>query len=186
MALAVLTLGAVTVVTMQKATLMANTNARNLAAASDLAQSWMERLRVDALAWNDPATVPDITSDTAWLRNSAAPANPGATGWFTPAVTLAGSSNVYPAGAPMADIMAADLNANDPAAPAFCVQVRLTQYGLNTSLWALSRLVRAEVRVFWDKTGNAINCTISNPGDLPTNYGSVYLVSGVLENNSPI
>jgi type IV pilus assembly protein PilV len=177
MGLAVLTIGTLTVVSMQKATLIANTNARNLAAATEVAQEWIERLRVDALAWNDPAGVPDIGTDTKWLNQVATYQ------WFSPTTSV--YTNAYPAGAPSSDVMGADLFNGDPSSPAFCVQARLLQFGANPSLWALATLVRAEVRVYWDKTGAPINCSTPQTGALPSNYGAVYLVSGVLENPSP-
>jgi type IV pilus assembly protein PilV len=177
MGLAVLTIGSLTVVSMQKATLIANTNARNLAAATEVAQAWIERLRVDALAWNNPGGNPDITTDTVWLKNV------NTIGWFSPATSI--YTNAFPAGAPGADVMGADIFSGDPSATAFCVQARLLQYGQQPALWALARLVRAEVRVYWDKTGAPVNCATAQTGALPSNYGAVYLVSGVLENNSP-
>ncbi len=181
MALAVLTLGAVTVVSVQKATLIANTNARNLAAGTEVAQTWMERMRVDALAWNypSPPSLPDIGSDTVWLKNVTS------TGWFVPGVSNTG--NPLPAGSPTLDVMGADIfnTVSDPSAPAFCVQARLTQFSQSPNLWALARLVRVEVRVFWDKGGSAVNCASVTSAVLPSNYGTVYLVSGVLANNAP-
>jgi type IV pilus assembly protein PilV len=180
MALAVLTLGAMTVVSIQKATLIANTNARNLATATEIAQTWIERARLDALAWTNAGGIPNI-GNTVWLQGAT-----NANGWFTPATTFNG--NPQPAGTPVADVTGADLwNANDPLAPAFCTQMRLTGYGLqNPNLWSLARLVRVEVRVYWDKRGAAINCATPLPAaTLPSSYGSVYVVSGVLENNAP-
>jgi len=176
MALAVLTLGAAGVIAMQKATLIANTNARNLVTANEVAQAWMERLRVDALAWNEPAGVPDLTSDTAWLSGVSA-------GW---AVPLRSEIAGRPVGSPIADVMGAEILGSDPSATAFCTQVKLTRFSLDPSLWALSRMMRVEVRVYWDKTGRALaDCTI--PANIDLNrYGFVYLVSGLLENNSPI
>ena len=82
MALAILTIGASGVIAVQKATMIGNTNARNLATANSIAQSWVERLRADALVWNAPANADDI-GDTNWLK-SADPANPN-TPWIAPA-----------------------------------------------------------------------------------------------------
>lgn len=176
-ALAVLTLGVTGVIAMQKAALIGNTNARNLVTANDIAQAWMERMRVDALSWNAPGGVPDLNSDTMWLKNVGA-------GWFSP---QANSAALQPVGSPQADLMAADVFAGDTSATAFCTQARLTQFSTSPNLWALSRMIRVEIRVYWDKTGRPLDCTAA----LPTNYtlsryGFVYVVSAVLENNSPI
>jgi prepilin-type N-terminal cleavage/methylation domain-containing protein len=187
MALAVLTLSAAGVIAMQKATLIANTNARNLATANGIAQAWMERLRLDAQTWNEQGNVPDIT-DTRWLQlATAAPPVSGA-GWFTPA--LAGTLGT-PIGSPTADVMGADLYAGDTAAlvPAFCTQVRLTRFAANqaSALSTLYKTVRIEVRVVWDRLGQPITCN-ALPLDWETqvgHWGSVYLVSAAVENPAP-
>lgn len=188
MALAVLTLGAAGVIAMQKATIVANTNARNLATANAIAQSWMERMRVDAQAWNEPGGSPDI-GNTRWLNLAPAAAPVGGAGWFAPSLVNVNTS--HPAGSPIADVMGADLFAGDNAAlvPAFCTQVRLTRFAANqsTQLAAFYRAIRVEVRVVWDRSGVQIDCAT-----LPLNwdtdvgrYGSVYLVSAVTENPAP-
>jgi prepilin-type N-terminal cleavage/methylation domain-containing protein len=183
MALAVLTLGAGGVITMQKATLFSNTRARDLVTANGIAQTWMERMRTDALAWTNPSGVPNLTSATLWLRNAAG-AQPIGSGWVTPATSV---TTGYPSGVPVADVMGADIFSGDPSAPGFCTQVRLTQFSTNPNLWALSRMIRIEVRVYWDQTGRTINCAAALPTDYQlSRYGFVYLVSSVLENNSPI
>ncbi len=86
MAIAVLTLGALGVIAMQKATLIANVSARNLVTATDVAQSWMERMRIDALAWNQPAGALDLSGDTLWLKQ----ASTSATRWLSPSVEQPG------------------------------------------------------------------------------------------------
>lgn len=178
MSLAILGVGASGVVAVQKATLLANTNAKNLATANFIAQSWMERLRVDALQWNEPAGVPDLTSDTQWLR--LATSNPL---WVTPATVL-------PFGAADADVTGADKFPTDPgppfAASAFCTQLRLTRFDPAT-LSAFSKLIRAEVRVVWLRSGGPLDCTTLNPADadVRNQYGAVYLTSAVQQNTSP-
>ncbi len=192
MALAVLTLGAAGVIAMQKATLVSNTAARNLVTANDVAQAWMERMRTDALQWSEPAGVPDLDSATIWLRNATGVQALGA-GWVAPAANTVGG---YPSGAPQADVMGADVFSGDPSAPGFCTQVRLTRFcssctspaqAMSSAQWALYRMIRVEVRVYWDQTGRQLDCTAALPTDYELGrYGFVYLVSSVLENNSPI
>jgi len=191
MAISVLTLGAAGVIAMQKATLIGNTNARNLATATVIAQGWIERLRVDAQSWNEPAGVPDL-SDTKWVNTILAAGT-----WTEPDQAVAATS---PIGAGQADIMGADVYGADTSAPAFCTQVRLTRFTTNPatctanalvandpSLCTLYRMVRVEVRVFWDKSMRQLDCTKALPTDYQlSRYGLVYLVSGVLENNSPL
>jgi len=190
MALALLGLGAGGVIASQKATLIANTNARNLATANAIAQAWMERMRVDALSWNEPAGVPDLTSDTEWLGNAVTAPQPVGTGWFSPLASP--FKDGQPAGAPQADVMGADIFTGDPSAPAFCPQVRLTKFSgsaqQNVSpLWSYYRMIRVEVRGYWDKSGRQLDCTQALPANpLTSGYGFVTIVSAVTENNSPI
>jgi type IV pilus assembly protein PilV len=177
MSLAILGIGASGVVAVQKATLLANTSAKNLATANFIAESWMERLRVDALQWNDYGGVPDL-SDTKWLSLAS-----NAPVWVTPATVL-------PSGAADADVTGADNFVTDPgppfAASAFCTHLRLTQFDPST-LPSFRKLIRAEVRVIWARAGAPLDCPTLNPADidLRNQYGAVYLTSAVQQNTSP-
>jgi type IV pilus assembly protein PilV len=184
MALAVLTLGASGVIAMQKATLISNTNARNLATANTIAQAWVERLRTDALSWNEAGGTQDLPS-TAWLNAAVNSAPVSGGGWIQPlpAVLPLGGQ---PAGAPVADVMGADLFAGKDLAlaVAFCTQVRLTRF---STAGNFSGVIRVEVRVIWDRRSQPLSCAT-----LPTgfdsdigHYGSTYLVSAVMKNASP-
>lgn len=177
MSLAILGVGASGVMAMQKATLLANTSAKNLATANFIAVSWMERLRVDALQWNEPQGLPTDIGDTAWLKSATA--NPL---WQIP-------TTVLPVGGSAADVTGANALVTDPipvAASAFCTQLRLTQFDPNT-LPGYRKLIRAEVRVIWARSGRALDCTTLNPPEatLRTEYGAVYLTSAVQQNTSP-
>jgi len=190
MALVVLTLGAVGVIAMQKAVLVGNTNARNLATANSIAQTWVERLRADAQAWNDQGGTPDI-AETAWLSGAATTAPAGGGGWIvTPASVAYGSST--PAGSNQADIMGADLlHAADKAkfGTAYCTQYRLTRF-TNTPSGALAsyyKVVRIEVRVVWDRLTQRLDCA-ALPANWQTNigrYGAVYVVAAAMQNTAP-
>lgn len=179
MSLAILGVGASGVMAVQKATLLANTSAKNLATASFIAEGWMERLRVDALQWNDPAGVPDLATDTAWLKSATT--NPL---WIIPGTITAPMT-----GGSDADVTGADTFLTDPspiAASAFCTQLRLTSYNPAT-LSTFRKLIRAEVRVIWARSGYPLDCTTLNPADtaLRNDYGAVYLTSAVQQNTSP-
>jgi type IV pilus assembly protein PilV len=186
MALAVLTLGASGVIAMQKATLIANTNARNLATASGIASSWVEKLRADILRWNEQAGTADI-SDTAWITSAATSPPSSGGGWFTPNTTAYGGSQ--PTGAANFDVMGGELHPGDTAAllPAFCTQIRLTRFSNSTTgnLGMFYKMVRIEVRVRWDRRGG--DCTAAPSGwELDVGrWGTVYLVSAAMENKAP-
>jgi len=105
--------------------------------------------------------------------------------WTDPIRTPLGAGSAS-AAAKSRDTTRCRIFSGDPAAPGFCTQVRLTQFSTNPSLWALSRMIRVEVRVYWDQSGRQLDCTAALPTDFNlSRYGFVYLVSSVLENNSP-
>jgi type IV pilus assembly protein PilV len=188
-ALAVLGLGAAGVIAMQKATLIANTNARNLVIANGIAQGWMERMRVDALAWNEPGGIPDL-AQTQWLNNATTSSPP----WVALTLSLPGGGTTEPAGSQYADVMGADIYTGDTSAPGFCTFARFTRFATSqdpsvTPLWSYYRLIRVEIRTIWDKSGRALDPKTDCNQTLPIDYtagrfGQVYLVSTVLENNA--
>jgi type IV pilus assembly protein PilV len=191
MSLGVLTLGMAGVIALQKVTLASNTNARNLSAATAIAQAWVERIRTDALQWNNPNL--DDMDDTTWVKLQknaetwCVGGGQGQTkGWQIPtysAPTL---------GTPSADVTGSNLYAGDASAAAFCTHVRFTR--TYPAPPKTSRLLRVEVRTFWEKSGQPIDCTVDPAlfGDdiaLGTDagrYGFVYLTTGVLQNTSPL
>jgi hypothetical protein len=180
MSIAVLGLGAMGVIALQKTTLLANDNARKLATATSIAQSWIERLRIDALQWNNPAGIPDLVADTQWLTVSAA-----APVWLQP-------GTFSPAGSSDSDVLGADNYANDPmpqAVAAFCTQLRLTKFA-TAAMPNFDKLIRVEVRVLWSRDGHKLTCTAlndTNPTDLAARnlYGVVYMTSAVQQNTAP-
>lgn len=174
MALAVLGVGAAGVIAMQDAALIANTNARNLVTANGIAQGWLERIRLDALSWNEVAGRQDI-SETTWIQNALASPPAAGAGWVV-------ASNLG------ADVTGAELLVADPTelATAFCTQLRLTRFSLDRSN-PFYRAFRIEVRVTWSRRGMPLNCA-TLPIDLETqigSYGFVYLVSAAQENAAP-
>jgi type IV pilus assembly protein PilV len=192
MALVVLTLGTVGVIAMQRAVAMGNTNARNLATANAIAESWVERLRTDAQSWNDQGSTPDIAGDTGWLKDAVTASPTNGSGWIaTPPVVAYGANT--PAGTYEADIMGADLMlAADKAkfATAYCTQYRLTRFSNSPTTGALAdyyRIVRIEVRVIWDRLTQQIDCTALPSGwdSQIGRYGTVYVVASALQNKAP-
>ncbi|WP_437319492.1 type IV pilus modification PilV family protein [Sorangium sp. So ce385] len=176
-ALGVLAIGATGVLALQKATLISNTNARNIAVANNIAMTWAERLRVDALQWNEPRRVPDLDGDTQWIRLAT-------TSPFPVKVT---PTQVDALGAPSADVFGTDIHLGDTSEPAFCTHVRFRQFTdpvSGTRLW--ESLIRAEIRVIWERNGNPIDCTVDPilVDQHPDRFGAVYLTTGVLRNTS--
>ena len=148
-ALTLLAIGASGVIAMQKYTSIANRNAKNLALANQLARTWVERLRTDALQWNHPSPVDpsgnDLATDTRWLRQAAG-AGTGLTAWLRPADDAS-------FGSPAFDALGTDVRDADAGAAVFCTNVRFAWLwgpppGVNPPY-----LLRAEVRVFWLREG---------------------------------
>ena len=88
-----------------------------------------------------------------------------------------------------ADVTGEDTFLTDPApiaASAFCTQLRLTLFDPNLQPM-YRKLIRAEVRVIWARSGRALDCTTLNPADatLRDQYGAVYLTSAVQQSTSP-
>lgn len=141
MALGVLGVGAVGLMSLQQATTRGNMQARQMTVATEVARSWAERLRRDAVRWNQQGLpgVQALPGGPVYLRN--VPAAPGAPGpWFSP------QSN---AGDPL-ESYGADWWGRDTLAPAdmvYCTHVRLR--------WASpQQTIRADVRTFFHKRGD--------------------------------
>ena len=71
MALALFTVGVLGVISMQKITVVANSQARNVAMAQRIAQSWATQLEMDATAWRGTFGVGFLNNAAAWQRPSA-------------------------------------------------------------------------------------------------------------------
>ncbi|WP_306413924.1 type IV pilus modification PilV family protein [Chondromyces apiculatus] len=162
-ALGILGIGAAGVIALQKVVLVSGTRAGTLAAATAVAEGWAERLRVDGVRWG--AAGPLALEGTRWLR--VAELAPGEV--HVPAVVGDG--------APSADLWGSDAVAGDGAAVVFCTHLRLTRLA---PVWP--ELVRAEIRVAWERAHQPMDCGV-DPAEVdaaPERYGAVYLVAGVL------
>jgi type IV pilus assembly protein PilV len=179
-AMTLLAIGTSGVIAMQKVTAIANRDAKSLVIATQVARTWMERLRGDAAQWNHPSPISQDSdlADTRWLK--------AVTGvWFRPTDDLAGS--------PAADALGNDVRDTDLANAIFCTNVRLTWlYGPPPSA-PPPYLIRAEVRVYWlrDGGGGSVEAgkTICDAGiDLGKiapaleRYHFVYLASALAQN----
>ncbi len=142
MALTVLAIGVTGIVSMQKVTVTANQHAKRLALATHIAQAWQDQLAADATQWNHPSPqnpVPDL-SDTAWLDQ----VDQKAGAWFRPA---------YDSALRFGAMFDALGNVTNNATEAqFCTHLRLTRLYSETNG---NGLIRTEVRVFWQRGGEA-------------------------------
>ena len=198
MSMSILTIGVGGVVAMQKVTVSSAQHARNLATATQISQAWMDELRADAVAWNHPSTrqaTSDLT-ETQWLT-ALASAGSVSTGWFRP--TWQTSRTFGPA----FDVQGRPVNTSVPANNAqvrFCTHLRLSWLYRDTGSTMPDQkaitgngLIRAEVRVFWVRDGQAGNVpgdvcggatSIATIGAATNTYHFVYQVSGVRQNTA--
>ena len=140
MAISVLAVGASGVIAMQKVTLTANRNAKNLEIANEIARTWAERLQSDALLWNHPSA--DVhesdLSDTRWISSNVGA--PGSSAWFRP---IDAGTSIYG----VHNAMGKDDGSGNGFDGPFCVNLRLTWLRPDQDL------IRAEVRVYWLRDG---------------------------------
>jgi prepilin-type N-terminal cleavage/methylation domain-containing protein len=159
--LAVLTIGAAGVIALQKVTGVGNMYTRNIATANRIAAKWVERLELDGRQWTEMTGF----QSTFWLKSAAAP--PGQ--WAAPVEKPAYAS-------PDADVLGADIFNGDTADAAFCTHLRLT------TLAGFQGAVRAEVRVFWEKAGDPVDCTVAPDvvSASPGRFSSVHTLVAVV------
>lgn len=134
MSLAIFAIAATGVLALQVVASRTNTHAKDLAAATQLARSWQDKLAMDALLWGGPSNW--AITQTEWIEVVNAQDNT----WVLPADDGAGTFG------PAADARGAFV-ATGSAAAYFCTHLRLTR--LITTPGA--QLLRSEVRVFWPK-----------------------------------
>ncbi len=178
MALAILAVGATGVIALQKVALIGNSNARIGDGARQVASTWADRLKLDALQWNDPMGIPDI-GETRWLSSAGTydAVNPPGKGQWVLAPEIPGWSS------PVADIHGADVALGDVTTNGlFCTHLqmaRAVQKPLSLVGATHPIVVRALVRVFWRRDLAPITeCRTTPPvniEDNDTRYGFYYL-----------
>jgi type IV pilus assembly protein PilV len=149
MALAVMTIGGSALIGMQAMTARFNTFSRQSAIATDIAQTWAERLKLDAVSWNSGTTaanVDNIAVATTWLVDSTTFA---VNVFGTPTVVQAAAAGV-PMRSPAFDMYGRDV-ALGTAGVFYCVAYRFN----TVVLAALGQppALRVDIRVFWPREG---------------------------------
>jgi hypothetical protein len=149
----VMAIGAAAVMSMQKASVQGNLDARKTDVANSIARMWVERVERDATQWTQPNTNNvlgnNLGTATALLGNLD-------TGWFVPAAP-APMSSAY-------DILGRDLQGTDAASATFCVNMRLKTLVTGVPVQGgapVPQLIRADVRVVWLR-GLGVNPTLNN------------------------
>jgi prepilin-type N-terminal cleavage/methylation domain-containing protein len=133
MALALLTVGVLGIVALQRVTVVSNGHAKRLAIAQRIAQTWATQLQMDSSVWRSNGALPPLIS----TPNGQ---------WSRPPEVASRVGGAFDAlGAPLAD--------TDAAQAAFCTHVRLSWLYQSSTIGG-SDLLRAEIRVFWRRDGH--------------------------------
>lgn len=143
-ALTIVLVGSAGVITMQRATIQGNVDARRMDLANAIARAWVERLRADSMLWTLPAArnPADNFANAPLLQKVA---NVADATWFRPDQRL----NDAPFWSPGMNVLGADVPQSDLGDDfnryvMFCTNVRLT--------WLIQgSLMRADVRVYWPR-----------------------------------
>lgn len=128
MALAILTVGAVGILSLQSASTRGNITGRRMSAGTQRSSVWIERLRRDALFWQQPGDPIGVAARSQYLTQVGAD-------WFVPVST----DPLETAGATWTgeDVTGAQ-------AIQYCTHVRLS--------WAIpNQSIRADVRTYWSR-----------------------------------
>jgi prepilin-type N-terminal cleavage/methylation domain-containing protein len=186
MAISVFGIGVAGIISMEKVTSVSNMHAKNLGIATHIAESWMDMLSTDAVMWNHPRTgdaaIFSDLNQTTWLQ-FVAPKADTAGNWFFPAYTAAPI-----AFGPAFDALGNPVNPVANAANvAFCSHLRLSWLYQPDS--GGNGLIRAEVRVFWQRDGqpftlNACSAgTVANITNAVSTFHFVQKISAIRENS---
>jgi hypothetical protein len=174
MALTLFAIGATAVMSMQRASIQGNADARKLDMANSIAREWLERLRRDSALWTQPGPAnpkapsnynssscpspmcnswPLLISTYLPLPASGTIDPTAITTWSFPDVYLAQAPAVPDGVSPGFDILGRDLPEGSLGLATFCVNIRLNWLVTPTVTSGNPRggLVRAEVRVFWPR-----------------------------------
>ncbi len=187
MAMVLMAIGTAAVMSMQKASVQGNLDARMTDVANSIARSWTDRLARDAMAW----TVGENSSPSAGLMQTtqmlgALYANGGK--WDFPIAIPASTTDPSATISPCYDILGRELDKNTiKNTPAqFCVHARAT------FLSPLQDLLRVDVRVVWARGITAIPSVVSDPSLANSNapsvtaYHTLYATTCVMENPSQV
>lgn len=141
MAIGIITIGAVGLMSLQRASIRANSEARQMSFAHAITETWVDRLKRDALAWNQTGAAG--LAGTRFLQATPVAGQIGQ--WFTPVSGDGTDRYSFNAQGEESDGSAAQ------GPIMYCTHVRLRWVVPNTSL-------RADVRTFYHRratTGDA-------------------------------
>jgi type IV pilus modification protein PilV len=140
--LGIMTMGALSIITLQQHTIRANAHARELTTAMQIAQIWAERFKQDATQWNQAAnavsgpTAAAVLANTVYLKSITTAPN---------VFQLIPTNNAAPLATNAFDFRFNEVINTDPNTY-YCVSFR--------PAWvSFGRAMRVDVRVWWARTG---------------------------------
>ncbi len=189
MAMTVMTIGAAAVMSMQKASVQGNSDARQADVAASIARTWVDRLQRDAMQWTLPnGSNPTLTN----FANAKLLSSPTYGAWSAPKWYMGGNPENMSFGF---DVLGRDLPASLIGSQAvFCVSYRLQWLVPQSLANNEPGLIRADVRVLWPRAvatpppsnwcaDGATATTAANPDPtLPFLYHALYLSTSLREN----
>lgn len=161
----IMTIGAMALIGVQQQVTRANVHARELTTATLVAQTWIERLKVDGMRWSAVSGIPatDLVG-TDFLDNVAVA---GMEGVFT-AIPLSTANRTNDLLSDGFDFYGRDVPASNSNMTGvhFCVSYRLTwvffiRTPVAPALASDDRALRADVRVWWPKERKVDNASNS-------------------------
>lgn len=168
MALACLTLGAAALIGTQTMTMRSNSQARQMTIATDIAQTWAERLKLDAVSWNNVTQF----AGTTWLVNQGG----GMNQWMVPGTTQINGAPL-PNRSYVFDSFGRDVPLGTPFM--FCMVYRFNWVVPPNALQPnAAQSMRVDIRVFWPRENTQTNASCaSDPlnGPNPALYRTVSL-----------
>jgi len=187
MAMVLMAIGTAAVMSMQKASVQGNLDARRTDLANSIARTWVDRLQRDAMMWTVAANAtPSVGLTQSTIMLGTLYANGGK--WDFPIAIPASVTDAKTSISPCYDALGRELDkgtiAQTPAQ--FCVHARAV------ALSPVQDLLRVDVRVIWLRgiappvgqaaptlVSDATLATSDNPS--PTIYHSVYATTSVME-----
>jgi Tfp pilus assembly protein PilV len=148
LALTVMLISTAGVMSMQKASIQGNLDARKLDVANSIARTWLDRLETDTETWN-PQT--NAVTFTTWLKPALD------TGLFGEPAVFTGTSAFQSAAF---DILGRDVADTDPTV-AFCTHIKVDTMASNVV--GVPVMLRATVLVYWPKDLTGTNLGRATP-----------------------
>jgi hypothetical protein len=146
MSLAVMAVGVIGIIAMQKITLASNMHAKNLSIATHIGQSWLGFLQAEGALWGQDGSL----GRTTFLKGGG-----GSSDWFRP--NYDAIQDFGPAFDALGNPVA---TADEDTDAKFCVDLRLSPLTPSTGG---AGLMRIEARVFWLRDGGIVSGSVVPP-----------------------